>query len=170
MTDKSKPKKKAKFHTPQNALRSKAGYGGIDPKVLARAEAYIENNDVDFTDIAKDILVRLDKAVAAIRHDENRSKEGINRMVAPVMEMKANGAMFQYGLLTDVADILLDFLENADNLDDDAMAIVDIHRKTFSIIINGCLKGTGGVQGDILIKELDEACARYYKKHGRSDR
>ena len=30
MTDKSKPKKKAKFHTPQNALRSKAGYGGID--------------------------------------------------------------------------------------------------------------------------------------------
>ena len=28
------------------------------------------------------------------------------------MEMKANGGMFKYRLITEVADILLDFLEN----------------------------------------------------------
>ena len=167
MTDKPK-KNKAKFHTPQNSLRLKAGYGGIDPKVMDRAEEYIEKNDVDFTDIAKSILERLDKAVEAIRRDGHGSKEDINRMVAPIMEMKANGAMFKYGLLSDVADIILDFLENAENLDDDALAIVDIHRKTFAIIINGRLKGTGGVQGDVLIKELDDACARYHKKHSKN--
>ncbi len=169
MTDKPK-KNKAKFHTPLNSLRLKAGYGGVDPKVIDRAEDYIEKNDVDFTDIAKSILERLDKAVEGIRRDGHRSKEGINRMVAPIMEMKANGAMFKYGLLTDVADIILDFLENAENLDDDALAIVDIHRKTFAIIINGRLKGTGGVQGDILIKELDDACARYHKKHSKTNK
>lgn len=168
MSDKPK-KSKAKFHTPQNALRLKAGYGGIDPKVMDRAEEYIKKNDVDFTDIAKSILERLDKAVEATRLDDRRTKDSINRMVAPIMEMKANGAMFKYGLLTDVADIVLDFLENAENLDDDAMAIVDIHRKTFSIIINGRLQGTGGVQGDILIKELNEACARYHKKHSKNN-
>lgn len=166
MTDTPK-KKKAKFHTPQNSLRLKAGYGGIDPKVMERAEEYIEKNDVDFTDIARTILERLDKAVEAIRRDDQRGKESINRMVAPIMEMKANGAMFKYGLLTDVADIILDFLENAEQLDNDALTIVDIHRKTFAIIINGRLKGTGGAQGDILIRELEDACARYHKKHGR---
>ncbi len=169
MNDKPKPKKKAKFHTPQNNLRLKAGYGGIDPQVMERAEEYIKTNDLDFTDLAKSILDRLEKAVEAVKRDDHRSKEGINRLVGPVMEMKANGAMFKYGLLTDVADIALDFLENADYLNDDAFNIVDVHCRTFSIIVNNKLKGFGGAQGGVLIKELQEACARYHKKHSKTD-
>lgn len=161
----AKPKKKAKFHTPQNTLRLKAGYGGMDPKVMDRAEEFIRVNDYDFTTQAKEILDRLDKAVEGVKRDDHRSKEGINRMVAPIMELKANGAMFKFGLLTDVADIILDFLENTDYLNDDAFEIVDIHRRTFRIIIGSQLRGSGGKQGDVLIKELNDACARYQKKH-----
>lgn len=164
MTQKT-PKKKAKFHTPQNSLRLKAGYGGVDPKVMDRAEDFIKVNEYDFTDKAKEILERLDKAVEGVKRDDHRSKEGINRMVAPIMELKANGAMFKFALLTDVADIVLDFLENTDYLNDDAFEIVDIHRRTFRIIINSQLRGTGGKQGDILIDELNGACTRYHKKH-----
>lgn len=159
------PKKKAKFHTPQNTLRLKAGYGGVDPKVMDRAEEFIKVNEYDFSATAKDILDRLDHAVDGVRRDNHRSKEGINRMVAPIMELKANGAMFKFGLLTDVADIVLNFLEDTDFLNDDAFEIVDIHRRTFRIIIGSQLRGTGGKQGDILINELESACARYQKKH-----
>lgn len=162
-----KPKKKAKFHTPQNALRMKAGYGGLPPQAMERAEEFIQKNDVDFTDIARTILEKLDRAVEGVRRDEHFTKEGINRLVGPIMEMKANGAMFKYELLTDVADIILNFLENSQTLDEDILEIVDIHRKTFQVIISKELKGDGGQQGDILIQELQNACARYYKKYGK---
>lgn len=162
------PKKKAKFHAPQNTLRLKAGYGGVDPAVMERAEVFIQTNDVDFTDIAKSILDRLDKAVESVKRDNHRSKEGINRMVGPIMELKANGAMFKYALLGDVADIVLDFLENIDFLNDDAFEIVSIHRKTLRIIVNSQLRGTGGKQGSILIGELTDACQRYNKKYNEN--
>lgn len=161
-------KKKAKFYTPQNALRLKVGYGGIDPVVMERAELIIQNNDVDFTDIAKGFLDRLDKAVEAVRHDDRRSKEGINRLVAPIMELKANGAMFKFPLLSGVANIVLDFLENIDYLNDDSLEIVNIHRQTLRIIVGQDLRGTGGKQGDILVNELVAACRRYHKKHSEN--
>lgn len=160
-----KSKKKAKFHNPQNALRSKAGYGGLAPQTMERAETYIKNNDVDFTGLAQTILERLDRSVEAVKRDQHYTKDAVNRIVGPIMEMKANGAMFKYELLTDVADILLNFLENSQNLDPDILEIVDVHRRTLQVIIVKQLKGDGGKQGDILIRELEEACARYHRKH-----
>lgn len=160
------PKKKPKFYNPQNALRLKAGYGGIDPVVMDRAETFIQSNDVNFTEIAKGILDRLDKIVASVKKGNQRSKDGINNIVAPIMELKANGAMFKFALLSDVADIALDFLENIEYLNDDALDIVDIHQKSLRIIVASQLRGSGGKQGDILIAELVDACRRYHKKHG----
>jgi hypothetical protein len=165
-----KPKKSAakpKFYNPPNVLRQKAGYGGLDPKVMDNAEEYIKSNNVDFTQIAKGILERLDKAVALVRADDMRSKEGINRLIAPIMELKANGAMFKFSLISDVADIALDFLEDTNYLNDDGFEIVDIHCRTLHVIIHNQLRGTGGRQGDILISELTEACRRYHKKYGQ---
>ncbi|MFN3827963.1 MAG: hypothetical protein ACK4NR_10115 [Micavibrio sp.] len=165
MTDKPKPKKKAKYYSPQNSLRLKAGYGGIETSVMERAEELIVKNDIDFTNIFEAVMGRLDKSVAAVRKEETRGKDQINRIAAPMMEMKANGAMFRYPLISDVADIALDFLENLNELNDDAFNIVDIHRQTLRTILLSNLKGTGGKQGDALIRELNEACARYHKKY-----
>ncbi len=159
------PKKKVKFHTPQNTLRLKAGYGGFDPVVMDRAETFIQTNEVDFTSIANSILERLDKAYEAVQRDNQRSKEGINRLVGPIMELKANGAMFKFSLLSDVANIALDFLEDMHHLNDDGFEIVAIHRRTLRIIVNNQLRGSGGAQGVALLKELNEACTRYHKKH-----
>ncbi len=166
MTEKKKSSGKAKFFTPTNVLRQKAGYGGVNPDVVERAEEFIRDNDVDFTEMAKIMLEKLDRAVEGVTQDDHRSQEGINRMIGPIMELKANGAMFKFSLISDVADIALDFLENINYLNNDGFEIVDIHRRTLKVIIKNQLKGTGGRQGDILIKELHEACSRYHKKHG----
>lgn len=163
------PKKKVKFHTPQNTLRLKAGYGGMDPVVMDRAETFIQTNDVDFTAIAKAMIDRLDRAFEAARATNNRSPEAIDRMISPIMELKANGAMFKFSLLSEVANIALDFLENIDHLNDDGFEIVAIHRRTLQIILKNQLRGSGGPQGTALIKELNEACARYHKKHNENN-
>lgn len=169
MTEKTKKKtSKAKFYNPPNTLRTKAGYGGMDPAVMERAEDYIQKNDVDFTSYAKAILERLDKALDVVRLEENRTKESVGRVIGPIMELKANGAMFKYPLLSDVADIALDFLENLDGFNDDAYEIVNIHRKTLYIIISSHLRGNGGKQGRLLIGELHDACQRYNRRYAKA--
>lgn len=169
MTEKAKKKgAKAKFYNPPNTLRTKAGYGGMDHAVMERAEDFIQKNDVDFTSYARAILERLDRALEVVRIEENRTKESVGRVIGPIMEMKANGAMFKFDLLSDVADIALDFLENLDGFNDDAYEIVSIHRRTLSIIISNQLRGSGGKQGKLLISELHEACQRYNKRYGKT--
>ncbi|QQG37129.1 MAG: hypothetical protein HYS17_05040 [Micavibrio aeruginosavorus] len=168
MTEKAKKKApKAKFYNPPNTLRAKAGYGGMDPAVIERAEDFIRKNEVDFTSYALSILERLDRALDVARIQENRTRELVGRVTGPIMELKANGAMFKFSLLSDVADIALDFLENLEGFNDDAYEIVNIHRKTLYIIISNQLRGTGGKQGKLLISELHEACQRYNKRYGR---
>ena len=51
-------------------------------------------------------------------------------------------------------------------LNEDAMGIIAVHRRTLNVIITSRLRGTGGKDGMALLQELADACDRYYKKHG----
>ena len=154
-----------KVITPRHILREKIGYGGIDPVALNRAEESIAKNDVDFQPYAQDFLARIDKAVSAARSLEVRNRSVVDTIVRPVMELKASGGMFKYPLVTEIADILLDFLEGLDSLNSDAFGIIDAHQKTLQVIINSKLTGDGGKAGKALADELYRACKRYQKKH-----
>lgn len=154
--------------TPRHTLREKLGYGGIDPAVLVRAQEFIEETTVDFEPYAKAFLEHLEKEVQIVRGKTIRNQSDIHAITRPVMELKANGGMFQYTLITEIADILLNFLENLIVLNDDAVDVVDIHTKTLMAIISGKLTGDGGREGRRLASELDGACQRYMKKYQSS--
>lgn len=157
--------KKVKYHVPPNILREKCGTGGVDPAVLTRAQKVIEDNKIDFMPFAERFLDRLDTAIAAARRQKVRDDVIRTGIVNPAMELKANGAMFEYQLISDVSAILLNFLESVDDLNDDALDIVAVHRRTLHVIITGRLRGGGGKDGMALLSELNEACERYFKKY-----
>jgi hypothetical protein len=154
--------------TPRHTLREKIGYGGIDPAVLTRAQDFIEETTVDFEPFATAFLERLQKEIQAARSKPNRNQSDIHAITRPVMELKANGGMFRYPLITEIADILLNFLESLSVLNDDAIDVAEIHYKTLTAIIASKLTGDGGREGRKLINELDGACQRYMKKHQSS--
>jgi hypothetical protein len=154
-----------KMITPRHVLREKMGYGGIDPAVMERAEEHIVKNDVDFQPYAKGFLERIEQAVAVARPLKVRNRDTVDMIVKPVMELKANGGMFQYPLVTEIADIILDFLEGLNSLNDDALDLVEVHQKTLQAIICSKLSGNGGKAGRALANELYGACKRYHKKH-----
>lgn len=151
--------------TPRHTLREKLGYGGIDPAVLVRAQELIEETTVDFEPYAKAFLDRLEKEIQIVRGKQTRNQADIHAITRPVMELKANGGMFRYTLITEIADILLNFLESLSVLNDDALDVVGIHTKTLTAIISGKLTGDGGREGRKLANELDGACQRYMKKY-----
>ena len=159
-------KAKARYIDPPNTLREKVGYGGIEDNRISRAEEFIAKNPVDFTPHATDIMARLDAVLAEARAGKIKGQEATDKISRPIMELKANGGMFQYVLISEIADIVLNFLENIDEMNEDVFEIIDAHQNTLSVIVTNKLKGSGGTEGRALAKELYQACNRYYRKHG----
>lgn len=158
-----KPSATARFINPPNILKQKVGTGGIDESLLDKSQNHIETADLDFTPFAQQFLADFSSLIKKAKATSDGAL--INKMVAPIMQIKANGGMFRYQLLSDVADICLQFLEEIKTLDKDSLDVIEAHERTLQIILKHKLKGSGGAEGYALVKELDKACRRYFKKH-----
>jgi hypothetical protein len=156
---------KAKFHDPPNVLRQKVGYGGIDPERIAKAEDYIQTNKADFIPYAEKIAVKLGAAIKKARAGKQDDKVAIEVVIRIIMELKANGGMFRYMLMSEIAGIMLNFLENIPSLNEDVFEIMDANYDALNVIIKNRLSGSGGHEGRALADELYKACQRYYTKH-----
>ena len=162
---KSKTPSKAKFHTPPNVLREKCGYGGLDAVRINQAEKFIDTNELDFIPYATAMMDKLNVIIADVKSGKLKGEEASDRLTRPIMELKANGGMFRYMLVTEIAGIVLNFLENVGKVDGDVFEIIDAHQNTLSVILTNRLQGGGGAEGKALADELYKACNRYYKKH-----
>lgn len=171
------PRRKAEIISPPNRVKEKVGHGGLTTEVLNKAQALLESVSVDFPAMAEMDLDTLASAISRIRQirsagkDLTKGKEEdlINSLIYPSMQLKAHGGMFKYELVTRIADNLVHFLEVVHQMDDDAMEIVDAHNTTLRAIIHSRIEGTGGQKGKALLKELHEACSRYFDKYGQPE-
>lgn len=157
--------KKPNFITPPNTLKSKVGEGGIPAYVLKQCQNYLESNPVDFTPYGhrylgqlKEVKEKVDKKTTTI---EVTQKELTNI----VMQLKSNGSMFHYQLVSMISDVMLRFLEHAKYLDQDFSDIFTVYINVLEIILNKKLRGNGGSEGYALTQELHNACLRYYAKY-----
>lgn len=153
---------------PPNALKLKVGDGGIPANLLKMGQSFLENNHVDFTPYANNFLEQLKKIRATLPPPAQDTASTYANILNITMQLKSNGSMFKYHLLTMVSDVLLRFLEKAEknkNFNQDFIDILDVYIKVLSIIITKKLIGNGGVEGVALAQELHNACLRYYKKY-----
>jgi hypothetical protein len=159
-------KKKVKFIRPPNTLKLKIGSGGIPQERIQNAQLSMEIFESDFSPIARELIRkfsadmrRVEKAIAAKTEFDRDS------IVYPVMQLKANGGMFKYALMSDVADICLQFMEAVSEYNKDTLEVIRAHENSLRSIIGNDLKGSGGHEGYKLVQELHHACQRYFKKY-----
>ncbi len=160
------PQKKlrtATLTTPPNILKQKMGSGGVDTTALAMAQNFLENNKVDFKAIGFSLVYALDEGLKNSKKSGVKSETGIELMLYPAAQLKAQGAMFHYPFVTNIADILVNFLETVDAANDDVLKIVEAHKAGFLYILNNNVTGQGGEYGKKLQAELTDACGRYLK-------
>lgn len=155
--------KKNKIIPANKELTNKIGKGSISPIAIQRAEEEIKDNTVDFAPIGLDFLKKLEVALDRVEVEDDIEKQKIN-IIKPVMELKANAEMFHYQLVGDLANIMLSFVESIKRLDKDATAITRSCHDSLKAILTSKMKGDGGKDGQTMIIELKDACARYYKK------
>ncbi len=162
MTD---PKsEEAKVIKANKVLQTKVGTGKLDEDLLAKCQDVMDGNNVDFEPMAKEFLDLLAAAVKEAKSPDIEKEKAIQNMTAPVMQLKANAALFKFNLIGNLANVMLSFLESVEKLDADAIAIVEAHHKTPSAIVIKNMKGDGGTFGQQMEEELKNACKRYYAK------
>lgn len=158
--------KKLKTYKASLALQQKIGMGPLDPALIAKAQRVIEENNIDFSPLGLQFLNELHEALAHVEQHLDPEKFDTQKkmLTEPVMELKANATIFHYSLVGNLANIMLSFLESVTDIDKDALSIVRGHHDSLKAIISNKMKGDGGQNGKIMMSELKDACARYYKK------
>jgi len=155
--------KTPKYTTPPNKIKEKVGGGGIDPERLKQAQEHINNNNFDFRPIANSFIEKIKDFIE--RSEASNEQLNHKDLVSPIMQLKANGGMFKYDLVTQIADICLNFVEEIEILNADARVIITAHTNAISVILQNKMTGNGGPEGKALSKELEKACNLYFKKH-----
>ncbi len=162
-----KPKRKAEFIKPPNLIKAKVGSGGLADSILDRAEKLLEQNTVDFAPLAEIYLSRM---MSGIERAENPKKDDdseflIAGIIYPCSQLKANGGMFHYPLITRIADRFVQFLEVIETTDEAVLEIARAFHSTIKAIIYAKIKGDGGDYGNELVEALNDACMRYFEKY-----
>lgn len=155
--------RKAELIAPPNRLKEKVGSGGIDESVLTKAQDMLENNTVDFKPIALMLVDVLHDSITDAKSGSIKGEEAIESMLYPAMQLKAQGGMFHYPLISEIANILVNFLETVTDTDKDVIDIVVAHKQSVNAVLASEIKGDGGKVGRELRDALLDACARYYK-------
>lgn len=165
MTGKNKPSDKVRFIKPPNVLKQKVGTGGITQERLEKSQKLIDTVKIDFAPYAQTFLKQMAAEAKKAHKSNDNFQETKDKLIGPVMQLKANGGMFRYQLVSDVADIALQFLEDVEEINDDALAVIKAHENAIKIIVSNKLTGDGGKEGYALVKELHNASKRYFAKY-----
>ena len=162
-------RRKAEVLFPPNTLKAKAGSGGLDASVIEKAQKIIDESGIDFIPTGQRYMASLQEGMKTVKAKRGvvDDESLIATMLYPSMQLKANGGMFGYPLITSVAARLIRFLEQIREPDDDALEIVTGFCNTINaIMLMGERDRKVASRGDDLYVALDEACQRYFEKHG----
>lgn len=167
----SAPQKRIKIIPACKKLLQKAGSGGLSKDIIMRAQQTFSNSNYNFKPLASEYIQELENAIqqtetvlkAQSRPTPITLKD--DTIIQSVMQIKANGAMFDYPLLSEVADICLQFIETLKGYNAEALEIINAHNDIFKLIIDKNIKQNRDDFRYELIIELHHACERYHKKH-----
>ena len=162
-----KPKRKAKFFSPPNILKAKAGSGGLSDTILDRAQDLLENHTTDFAPLAEVYINQMQEGIkeAFGTGESTDSEKALSKILMPCVQLKANGTMFHYPLVTRIADRFVQFMEVVERLDDETLDIANAFLTALKIVVTGKIKTDGAGHGNALVEELNRACMRYFEKH-----
>lgn len=162
-------KRNVKFIRPPNLLKQKVGTGGISVDKLNKAQELIGQSSDLFIPFATETLAEIRKQIDAFDTRHNDGEAYIEDFIHPIMDIKANGAMLGYPMASHVSDVCLHFLEVIDTMTHDALQIIDVTHKALSVIVTQDMKGFDKDISTGLRKELNQACDRYFDKHGTAE-
>lgn len=156
------PESQAQFIRPPNPLRkAKVGSGPakLDPQLLAKAEAAVDDMQKHYADWADEDLTQLEKTLSDIREAEDQLPH-IKTLFRHALDMKGQGGSFGYDMVTQVAGSLADFITDRTKLKGIDIDVVAAHVQTMRAVFFEDVKGDGGKTGQALMAGLHAIVAK----------
>jgi CheY-like chemotaxis protein len=151
-----------------NTLKTKLGRGSqhtfeLPTELLKRAETDLERVVLDFHDWAADYLRRLTAHVTNAEQDPEpqRRRRILSEVNDIAHELRGQGGLFGYPLMTTLALSLFEATQAGCALDDDAIAIVKAHVDAMRVVVRDQVKEDGGPVGRALLESLRQAIAHH---------
>ncbi len=156
--------KKARTIPASRELQSRIGTGMVNEEAISKAQNVLETNNVDFAPMAKQELEKLSVVIKKVKSGEQDSKQAVQDISLPIMNLKANAATFNYPVISSLAGTVLSLVEEFDTLNKDLMTIIDNMHKAILVALMQNMKGEPGQAGTMLVKEFQNVCRIYLLK------
>lgn len=146
------------FMPPNSLAKARNGSGpvSIDPDILQRAEAAVENLQDDYAIWAQQDIDGLRAAVAKARAEPSQRDAAIADIYKRALDMKGQGGGFGYDLITTAGGLLTTFMEGRTTFSERDFHIVDAHINAIQAVVRGNIKGDGGKIGLEIVAGLRE--------------
>ncbi len=145
-------------------LQMKVGSGPLDEAVIRQCQEVMNNNDFDFAPMGAELLEDLSRELEKARLARFSESYTLNIMTDLAMQIKGNAALFHYPFVSKLAEIMLFFLENIQEIDGDAVEVIDAHHRAISTLLDQGIQEDDGNLTQDFEKELKSLCGRYFAK------
>ena len=116
-----------KVVTPPNTVKEKIGAGGFDPDNVKKAEKTMAEEKPNFEDVAESDIKIIEEAIREGKAGHKKPEQVIREVNAAAFELKANGGMYDYPLVTDVATSLFQLTDMAEDVDESVFEVLTLH-------------------------------------------
>lgn len=141
------------------SLKQKAGDGGFSAAAVKAATQRLESAVELFPSVAAADLAAIEQALAMIQSGD-LSKAVLTKVYAACIELKSHSSMFNFPLVTSVADSLCVFLDSIENVSMTIREIIALHLQTLKIAIAQGPRAITEKDKAELLAGLEKACAK----------
>lgn len=149
----------------KNRLKEKVGSGGFKAEALAKAQKSLDENTIDFIPIAIPYMEEIRNVIAGYK--ANPTPTAFGKLMDPLMQLRAQGAFFKYPSISKLTDVVVDFLDSVEGIDEIILQIVVAYEASANAVLKAKLMDENAPACAALITELTAACNRYKAKQNK---
>lgn len=142
--------------TANNSLQNKAGSGGIPSITIKKCQTFLDNNGIDFIPVAESILDRLYTLIEKAQQKEQQQSTYYEKILECVMQLKANGKMFQYPLITTLGELVMEHLEQNPTLPERTLIVLGKFCEILTTILQNKLTAVSAQQEKRYRKQITD--------------
>lgn len=152
----------AEIIEPPRTLKSKVGgSGAVSAEMLARADDAIAELAVEYPDLAMQDVDALAALVEKAAADPKLRAQWLEQIFEASDEIRGLGAMFDYPLITSIADSLCSITEHLETFDDKGVEIARAHLEAMHAVITNRVTGDKNEVGQQIAAALEVAVDKY---------